>query len=364
MRETFPTLPINELSELPTLFVNGRVLADDSLSALLKTPPKNPLVYTQDGSVVAAWVDVKFLSDHAKRFSNQCVSAELFHGLPTEEVEMTLFRYPWEMVHATGEAIVSDFAHIAKRIRGKKIQGKVYPGVHIVNKTKVVIGKGAVVKPGVVLDAEQGPIIISDDAVVGANAVIEGPAFVGRASVIKAGAKIHGGTSIGPVCKVGGEVEASIIQSFSNKQHDGFLGHSYLGSWVNIGADTNTSDLKNTYGSIQVTLNGKQLDTGLQFVGLFMGDHSKTGINVMFDTGSVVGVSCNVYGAGLPPKYLPPFSWGNAGGKFSTYRLDQSVETARRVMARRNMRMTPGYERVYRTLFEQTLAERQAAGIL
>jgi UDP-N-acetylglucosamine diphosphorylase/glucosamine-1-phosphate N-acetyltransferase len=194
------------------------------------------------------------------------------------------------------------------------------------------------------------------------NAVITGPAFIGDYSIIKAGAKIYSGTSIGTRCKVGGEVEASIIQSYSNKQHDGYLGHSYIGSWVNIGADTNTSDLKNTYGNVNVYVNGESVNTGLQFVGLTMGDHAKTGINVMFDTGTVVGISSNVYGAALPPKFVPSFSWGE-GRSLTVYELDKAVETARRMMMRRDVDISPAYERLMRKLFDVTREERRKGGV-
>ena len=136
------------------------------------------------------------------------------------------------------------------------------------------------------------------------------------------------------------------------------MGHSYLGSWINIGADTNTSDLKNTYGTIKVFVNGEQVDTKLQFVGLTMGDHSKTGINMMFDTGSVVGVSSNLYGADLPPKFIPSFSWGDADG-FATFSLEKSLDVARRMMARRNVKMTNAYENLIRHIYSMTEHERQ-----
>jgi len=190
------------------------------------------------------------------------------------------------------------------------------------------------------------------------NSYLEGPLYIGDYSLVKASAKIYHGTSIGPHCKVGGEVENSIIHSYSNKQHEGFLGHAYLGSWINIGADTNNSDLKNTYGSVKVVVNGKTVDTGMQFVGLTMGDHSKTGINMMFDTGTVVGISSNLYGAGLPPKFVPSFSWGSPGS-LSVFELEKSLEIARRMMARRDVRMTPAYETMMRHAFAATDDERR-----
>jgi UDP-N-acetylglucosamine diphosphorylase/glucosamine-1-phosphate N-acetyltransferase len=159
------------------------------------------------------------------------------------------------------------------------------------------------------------------------------------------------------MCKVGGEVEGSIFQGYSNKQHDGFLGHSYICEWVNLGADTNNSDLKNNYGNVKVYVDGKIVDTGHQFVGLFMGDHSKAGINTMFNTGTVVGVSSNVFGAGFPPKFIPSFSWGGAD-KMIEYDIEKAVETAKAVMKRRDIKMTKEYETLLRKIFMETAPER------
>jgi UDP-N-acetylglucosamine diphosphorylase/glucosamine-1-phosphate N-acetyltransferase len=157
-------------------------------------------------------------------------------------------------------------------------------------------------------------------------------------------------------------VEASVIQSHSNKQHDGFLGHSYLGSWVNIGAGTNTSDLKNTYGHVKVRLGELEIDTGMQFMGLTMGDHSLTGISSMFDAGSVVGIACNLFGSGLPPKFVPSFSWGGAGG-LKLHDPDKAVETAKRMMSRREVAMSPAYRKRLLEVCSMTRIERDHAGV-
>jgi UDP-N-acetylglucosamine diphosphorylase/glucosamine-1-phosphate N-acetyltransferase len=292
---------------------------------------------------------------------NGILDEQTLAGLPTEEVSCSIADYPWDLVSHTSDQIEYDFTIIAKSTK-KKISGTIYPGASLLNRKNIIVGRGSVLKPGVVLDAEHGSIIIGKNVTVMPNAVIIGPASIGDGSIIKVGAKIYHGASIGERCKVGGEVEASIIQSYSNKQHDGFLGHSYLGSWVNLGADTNTSDLKNTYGNVRVELHGKQIDTGYQFVGLMMGDHSKTGINVMFDTGTIVGVSCNIFGANLPPKNIPSFSWGQKNF-FSVYDIEKGIETARKVMKRRELTMTAAYEKLMRNVFLQTENDRRAGGV-
>ncbi len=257
------------------------------------------------------------------------------------------------------EELKSDFKTIVSQ---PSIEGKIYDGVYILNKSEVFIGKNTEIKPGVVIDAESGPVYIGEDVTIEPNSVIQGPAFIGNKSIVRLNAKLREGTNIGEVSRIGGEIENSIIHSYSNKQHEGFLGHSYLAMWVNIGADTNNSDLKNNYGSVKVYINGELVDSGSQFVGLTMGDHSKTGINTMFNTGTVVGVSCNIYGSGIPPKYVPSFSWGGAD-MLTTYDLERSLEVARRVMARRNVSMTPAEEKLFRKVFDLTREERRKRGM-
>jgi UDP-N-acetylglucosamine diphosphorylase/glucosamine-1-phosphate N-acetyltransferase len=267
-----------------------------------------------------------------------------------------MISYPWDLVNLNGAEIVADFALLAPE-KEKRMRGTVYEGAHLVNPGNIVIGEGSKVKPGVVLDAEGGPIWIGNNVTVFPNAVIEGPAFVGDRSLVKVGAKIYENTSIGPVCKVGGEVEGAVIHSYSNKQHDGFLGHAYLGMWVNLGADTNNSDLKNNYGNVKLVIDGETVDSGSMFMGLVMGDHSKSSINSMFNTGTVVGVSSNIFGSGFPPKSVPSFAWGGAEG-LKTYDLEKALEVARRVMGRRKMALSGAEEKVLRAVFELTKKER------
>ena len=238
---------------------------------------------------------------------------------------------------------------------------KKYTGVNFVNKKNIFIGKDVDIKPGVVLDASTGPIYIEKNVTIFPNAVIQGPFYIGESSKIKSCATIYPNVSIGKVCKVGGEVEDTIIHPFSNKQHSGFLGHSYLGSWINLGADTNNSDLQNNYGSIKVQVNGRHIDSGKQFVGLMMGDHSKTAINTMFNTGTVVGFSSNVFGAGFPPKYIPSFGWGGSDS-MKEYKLVKAIETAKAVFARRDKNFEKDDEEMFETIFNLTKEERSKRG--
>ncbi len=340
------------LPEEDTWFINGRLLADENLLEILHKNSAEK-VYRIAGEPALGFVS-------GPRVRRVSASLEALETFPSVNIEGRMARFPWDLVHNAAEEISRHFRILKKK--APRSSASRHPGAHLVNRSGILLGRGSVLKPGAVIDAEKGPVILGNNVTVMSNAVIVGPAFIGEGTVVKVGAKIYPGSSIGPRCKVGGEIESSLIQSFSNKQHDGFLGHSYLGSWVNIGADTNTSDLKNTYGTVRVMVNGLMVDTGHMFVGLTMGDHSKSGINVMFDTGTVVGVSCNIYGATLPPKFLPSFSWGGEG-KFTEYDLGKSIETARRVMLRRDVTMGPAYEELFRAVHASTGAERRLAGV-
>jgi UDP-N-acetylglucosamine diphosphorylase/glucosamine-1-phosphate N-acetyltransferase len=355
VREQNPTVAVNAPDAAGCLYVNGQVLAGPDLIAAIP-PDGEDAVFVSGGLFLAARVGSKHRAALPDVFD-----AGMFPDLPRREVRIPLMRYPWDLVNNNGEQIVADVHAMGIAGQGK-ILGKVYDGVHLLAKENITIEEGAIVKPGVVLDAESGPIVIGKNARIYPHATIEGPAYIGPGSLIKIGAKIYEDTSIGEMCKVGGEVEASIVHSHSNKQHDGFLGHAYLGMWVNLGADTNNSDLKNNYANVKVTINHEVIDTGSMFAGLIMGDHAKSGINTMFNTGTVVGVSCNVYGAGFPPKYIPSFAWGGGEGLVA-YDLEKSIAVARRVMVRRKETLTAAAETVLRTVYALTQDDRRASGL-
>lgn len=361
LAEKSPNNTVNELGKdvKSCLFINGRVLTDEKFAEKIPLKGQDTL-YVDGDTIIAARVSGSNL-DNLRRVMNDVFTISDFSGLIKKEVEVKYVTYPWDLVAANGDEIKKDFERLVDRSK-EMIKGKVYDGVNMVEKDNIFIGEGAKVKPGVVLDAEEGPIYIGKGAKIFPNSVIEGPCFIGEKSQIKVGAKIYENTSIGEVCKVGGEVEESIIHSYSNKQHDGFLGHAYLGSWVNLGADTNNSDLKNNYGSVKVIINDEQVDSGSMFVGLTMGDHSKSSINTMFNTGTVVGVSSNVFGSGFPPKYVPSFSWGGSDA-ITTYDLERGMDVAKRVMARRNIELTDADERVFRKVFDLTKEERRKRGM-
>jgi UDP-N-acetylglucosamine diphosphorylase/glucosamine-1-phosphate N-acetyltransferase len=349
LRESAPGISVNQKISTPCLFVNGRFIFGDLLPAIGAAE----MVWKNNGEIAAAYVSGNRLATLSPA-KDGVLPSSLFENLPAQEIEGTFIRYPWDLVHHNPVQIRSDFTFFD---RGGEMRGKIYPNVTLLDEKNIHIGPGTKIKPGVVLDAEDGPIFIDQDVTIMANASLQGPLFVGAKSTIKIGAKIYHGTSIGEWCKVGGEVEECIIHSYSNKQHEGFLGHAYLGQWVNIGANSNNSDLKNNYGNVSVYVNGELVDTGLQFVGLTMGDHSKCGINTMFNTGTVVGVMSNIFGAGFPDKFVPSFTWGGVE-KMETYDLEKALEVARRVMARRKMSLSAAQEKVLRKVFEITTGER------
>ncbi len=260
---------------------------------------------------------------------------------------LEVIRYPWDIVNSTGEWIKNDTEILSREDRWKKPR---ITGVFIENKDQVLISKTAKVGAGTVIDASKGPVVIDDDANIMYNCVITGPVYIGKKTIIKSGARIYENTSIGNVCKAGGEIEGSVIHGYSNKQHEGFLGHSYIGEWCNLGADTNNSDLKNNYSFVKVEINGRLIDTESLFAGLIMGDHSKTGINTMINTGSVVGVACNVYGEGFPPRNIPDFNWGGRE-KLLKYPFNKTIDTVKTVMLRRGIELQEDEENILKNIF-------------
>jgi UDP-N-acetylglucosamine diphosphorylase/glucosamine-1-phosphate N-acetyltransferase len=263
--------------------------------------------------------------------------------------ELISFTRPWHLFQHCGAAIAHDFKFLSEGRRSQPISGL---NTVIGNPALIFIEEGAVCEASI-LNTKGGPIYIGRGAEVMEGCLLRGPVALGDHAQLKMGAKVYGPSAFGPECRVGGEVNNSVILGFSNKGHDGFLGNSVLGEWCNLGADTNNSNLKNTYGEVKVFSHaeGKEVGTGLQFCGLCMGDHSKSGINAMFNTGTVVGVSANVFGSGFPPKRIPSFAWGGAEG-FETYDIERAIDAAKRVMARRDQVLTAPAEAVLRQVFD------------
>ncbi len=240
---------------------------------------------------------------------NEVRSEGLLAGVPRVDMSdhVTLMAFPWDLVAHNDALLRADWE---ERRPGRTIAGDVHPGSHLLG-DDIHIGAGTRVAPCVVIDAAAGPVWIGEDCTIQPHSFIEGPCFLGDRTLLQPGAVVHEGCTVGRVCKIGGELEASIFHPYSNKQHDGFLGHAVVGSFVNVAADVVASDLKNTYGRIRVPINGREVDSGRMFVGPTIGDHSKVGINVSFPTGAVMGFCSSVVGPAAP-KFTPSFAWIDA----------------------------------------------------
>lgn len=271
------------------------------------------------------------------------------------EGDISILKNTWDIFSLNHQAIEEDYELLTS---GKTSQ-PIPEHVLAINPSQIFIEKGAKLINGT-LNASDGPIYIGKNAEVMESANIRGPFALCEHAVVKMGAKIYTGTTIGPFSKVGGEVSNSVIQGYSNKGHDGFLGNSVIGEWCNLGADTNTSNLKNNYASVKLWSYNKQgfADTGLQFCGLMMGDHSKCGINTMFNTGTVVGVAANIFGEGFPRNFIPSFSWGGKNG-FVTYKFEKAMEVADVVMKRRKKTLEIKDKDILNQVFDYTQSFRQ-----
>lgn len=243
----------------------------------------------------------------------------------------------WHLYQMNDVALRSDFNLITAGRNSKKLSST---NTVIGDSSMIFLEEGAVVEAAI-LNTKTGPIYVGKDAEIMEGSVVRGPLAMCEHSALKLSAKVYGATTLGPHCKVGGEVNNVVFQAYSNKGHDGFLGNALIGEWCNLGADTNTSNLKNNYGNVSTYSYeaGAEVKTDIQFMGVCMGDHSKCGINTMFNTATVVGVSSNIYGAGFPDKYVPSFSWGGAD-ETVPFRFDKAVEYANNMMARRGLQLT------------------------
>jgi UDP-N-acetylglucosamine diphosphorylase/glucosamine-1-phosphate N-acetyltransferase len=326
-----------------SLFVSGRCLPNDDFVRLLKTELGPCEGWTdENGCLVAVRAHVSETSyappspdfkDYSDFFN--------FDFRPTTFTAAPQIRRPADLFLFNAREIREDLRFITSSGKIDDRHTAVYcpenVWVHPTAKIKAAV-----------LDADSGPIYIGPGVQIQIGVMIQGPAAFCDGSVANVGAKIRPETTVGPYCKVGGEISNCVLWGYSNKAHDGFLGNSVLGAWCNLGADTNVSNLKNNYSTVRVRnpATGRDYDTGLLFHGLIMGDHAKSGINVMFNTGTVVGTAANVFGAGFPPKYIRPFAWGQDG----IYDVEKAIETAKRVTARRNVVFGPADERLFRAL--------------
>jgi UDP-N-acetylglucosamine diphosphorylase/glucosamine-1-phosphate N-acetyltransferase len=352
-RHEQPAIPVNDLSRLrgeSIVLINGRWLPPAEKPSNLSCP----CVGLVEGQVAYVVVSGDQLTDCSPDTIADCLEAWK-HALPHQAAGGRLVQYPWDLIEHNSEQLLLDFKQLNLGRAGCKRPGAF---ALVGPEDQLYVDPSAHVDPMVVADTERGPVIIDREAVITAFTRIEGPCYIGSKTHIL-GAKIRAATTIGPDCRIGGEVEASIIHGHSNKYHDGFLGHSYVGEWVNLAAGTHNSDLRNDYGEISVRINGNKVATGLTKIGCFLGDHTKTGLATLINTGSVVGVFCNLLpSGGLLPRRVPSFcSWWN-GALQTNYDWPQLLETASKMMHRRGCVLTDARAELYRALFEQTAFER------
>jgi UDP-N-acetylglucosamine diphosphorylase/glucosamine-1-phosphate N-acetyltransferase len=348
-----PELTVSKPSDFwggPVALVNARWLAPADGGADLSTPHLG----VRDGQVVYAVVPAlekggAWAADPAYRFVGWRDT------LPERPAGGELIGYPWHLVEHNAEALRQDAA-IWARQRGR---APVPEGVTVIGpRDRVLLDAEATLEPLSVLDTTRGPVLIDGRAVVQAFSRVEGPSYVGAGTQLLA-ARLRGGT-LGPQCRIGGEVESSIVQGFSNKYHEGFLGHSYVGEWVNFGAGTQVSDLRNDYGTVRIDIAGRTVDTGLAKVGAYIGDHTRTSIGTLFNTGTVAGPFCQLIMSGsFLPRALPAFSQYAHGRLLERNDLRQMVTTAAIVMERRGCKWTEAHEEFFFGLYETTTAERQ-----
>jgi UDP-N-acetylglucosamine diphosphorylase/glucosamine-1-phosphate N-acetyltransferase len=333
LQEKYPTS-----SGSDCLFVNGAACPDDNLWKSVSGLSAGESLMQED-RLVAVRGGKPEQTSKAKAYSQ-----------PITWIDQT-----WKLFQHSGDQIRLDFARLTK---GRKSGPITDPHTHAYQPEDVFIDDG-VQLTACVLNATTGPIYLGKGSQVQEGALIRGPFSLGEESVVNMGAKIRGDTCVGPHCKVGGEISNSVLYAYSNKAHDGFLGNSVIGEWCNLGADTNTSNLKNNYEDVKIWSyrKGGFVSTGQMFCGLMMGDHSKCGINTMFNTGTVVGVGANVFGDGYPRNFIPSFAWGGAAG-FTTFQLKKVFETARRAMERRRVTLGDMDMNILKTVFDQTAEER------
>lgn len=338
LQERFPCNPGND-----NLLINGCICPDQGLVEKIRSIGKGQGLAQNDTIIAVRPDDASF----------DAIKTASFTGHPDS---FTIIDKPWKIFMENGAQIRSDFSLITAGRKSAPIDDK--PTI-VYNSRNIFIEEGVTIRAAV-LNAENGPIYLGHGSTIMEGASIKGPFGLCDGSTVNMGARMRGDTTLGPSTKAGGEISNSVIFGNSSKVHDGFMGNSVIGEWCNLGADTNTSNMKNNYELVRIWSYAERrfANTGLQFCGLMMGDHSKCGINTMFNTGTVVGVSTNIFGSGFPRTYIPSFSWGGAHG-FTDYALEKACETARRAMARRNVVFEEADYKVLMHIFNETKASRK-----
>jgi UDP-N-acetylglucosamine diphosphorylase/glucosamine-1-phosphate N-acetyltransferase len=345
------------------LLINGTLILNENTRQLIEKKQATNTLYMQNGRLAYAHLSQDLAREHANELSKPLTSQSIKKLArkckQTETKNLPLLTYLWDFINHNTELIKEDYAALGT----KQSEGTIDPKAAVYGKeTDVYIGKGSFIEAHVLLDARDGPIYIGNDTKIHAGSRITGPTYIGDKVIIPTGL-IREGCTIGPVCRIGGELEETIIQGYTNKYHLGFIGHAYVGEWVNMGAATTNSDLKNTYGNVQVSTKGKNVDTGSTKVGCFIGDHAKTSIGTQIYTGKKIGVASQAHG--FITKDIPSFTiWPETlGAKPVELYLKSAIETQKRAMKRRNVEQTKEDAELMKKLYELTANERKKAHI-
>lgn len=362
LSEIFPDYNVNRLYNDNYLFLNGRVVFNErSLKSIINKLPENSFV-VEDKTVIAAKISKGKISSIKSKIedtiNDNTLTTEDFSNLETvnrEEIfggnpdPFYLLMFPWDAIKIFSDTLRDELQYLLKK---KRTALKKFKGVSFVNEKKIHVSKGVKIYPDVVLDADSGEIFIDEGTTIEPFSYVKGPVYIGKDCVVKSGTKLYGPCSIGKHSKVSGEISHSLFHSYVNKQHAGFFGHSYVGEFVNIGANTTTSNLKNNYSKIKVQFRGNIVDTGMQFLGSIVGDHTKLGINTMINTGTIIGVFSNIAGGGFQHKEVKPFSWNIFGRSAANYNIELAIDTARIVMKRRKIELSQNLEKLIRSVYD------------
>ena len=353
----YPVNIIQRQEEQAVLFLNGRIRDYGSIPEAIRDARLVTKLIDAEGQTIGVFFPHELISGLPKVATPDQYFAffkEAHADLAEVEMDSTMYQWCWELVSDIDTEIAADFEYLRPGL-DKPSQTRIYSGAYLIKSEQIHFGNSAEMLPGSLIDASHGPVLIGDNTRIESQVAIYGPCYIGPNSVVVAG-KIAG-SSIGHTCRVGGEVEESVFQAYVNKYHAGFIGHSYVGSWVNFGAMTTNSDLKNNYSNIGVSVAGKIMDTGSIKVGSFIGDHTKFGIGTLLNTGISVGVCCNLYGGTLiTDREVPSFRWGNSSG-YEVYRFDKAIKTIRSSTERRNVALSSTEEKYLRGLSEGKVDE-------
>ncbi|MBJ48425.1 MAG: hypothetical protein CMG59_04525 [Candidatus Marinimicrobia bacterium] len=344
LKTRFPDADINPEKFHPGICLNGKAIWNENSISKIK---QEAVIFDQD-----VIIGFKLENEVSKNRLEKNILKRHYNANNNSNVQ--IINHLWDIFEYISVNIEEDYNLIKQKYKltEQKINhNKIHNSCHIVNKDNIIFGKDSIISAGVVLDATNGPIIIDENVLIDIGALVKGPAYIGKKSIINPGAKLRESTSIGELCKVGGELEDCVIHGFSNKQHDGYLGHSYLSEWVNLGANTNVSDLKNNYSNVKVKLSAdKEFDTRQQFVGSFIGDFTATAISTKFNTGTVVGVGANIFKESFEIKYFPSFVWGHN----QIVDIKKFIKRCKIAMNRREIEMSKALEKRLKFLWSNS----------